>query len=263
MNTANAETLSSAPPAIWEGIYGSFQQAAADVTGPGFTGDEWRSRSLVVARACLEALQAGRPIPERHKQRSTLLPAVAATLLADKPRLRILDFGGGLGIGYLTLVESIPHAADRIDYTIVEVPSVAEEGRRVLGAAVRYVDKLPPEDGFDLVHAASALQYVDDWQQAVVSLAAYRADFMLLSDVFAGAIPTFVTLQHYYGSRIRHWFWSFNELVEAYSRAGYALVMKTFAAGRRLDAQDILPMQNFPDSHRLDRSLHLLLHRCP
>jgi putative methyltransferase (TIGR04325 family) len=247
--------------AVWEGVYPSFHAANSAVVGPGFCGDVWRTRSLAAARGCLEALEAGRPLPQFHKQRSVLLPAVAATMMAIRDRLRILDFGGGLGIGYMALVEGIPHAASRIDYTIVDVPPVVDEGRRLLPGAVRYMDALPGEEGFDLVHAASALQYVEDWRMALGALLDYRADFILLSDVFAGEIPTFVTLQNYYGSRIRHWFWNLEELLEVCSGSRYTLVMKTFATGRRLKMADTLAMDHFPKTHRLEQSLHLLLHR--
>ena len=245
----------------WGGVYPSFHAATSAVVGSGFYGDVWRTRSLAAASECLEALEAGRPIPQFHKQRSVLLPAVAATMMATRDRLRILDFGGGLGIGYMVLVEDIPHAASRVDYTIVDVPSVGDERPRLLPWAVRYMDALSGEEGFDLVYAASALQYVENWRMALGALLDYRADFILLSDVFAGDIPTFVTLQNYYGSRIRHWFWNLEELLEVCSAAGYTLVMKTFTTGRRFALGDTLRMDHFPKTHRLEQSLHLLLHR--
>jgi putative methyltransferase (TIGR04325 family) len=261
VSSAQGRDALSGRLAIWEGIYTSFQEAAGAVVGAGFNGDEWRTRSVAAASGCLAAMQAGHPIPEQEKQRSALLPPVAATMLANRDRLRILDFGGGLGIGYMTLLEAIPMAAERIDYTIVEVPQIATEGRRLLSGAVGYVEALPADGPFDLVHAASAIQYVDEWRGLLTSLAAYRADFILLSDVFAGSIPTYVTLQHYYGSRIRHWFWNLDELLEVCARAGYALVMKTRVTSRRLGVDNTLPMEQFPEAHRLDQSLHLLLAR--
>ncbi|HEY3045469.1 MAG TPA: methyltransferase, TIGR04325 family [Vicinamibacterales bacterium] len=261
MSTAPDRSRSSERVEIWEGIYASYQEAAAHVVGPGFDGDVWRTRSLASAQGCLAALEAGKPIPQFHKQRSALLPAVAAVMLASRDRLRVLDFGGGLGIGYMTLAESIPSASTRIDYTIVEVPTVCEEGRRLFSGSVRYATALPAGDTFDLVHAASAVQYVEDWKQLLKRLGGCGAEFMLLSDVFAGAIPTFVSLQNYYESRIRHWFFNLEELLDACSRAGYSLVMKTFAPSRRLGVEDAVPMDRFPDSHRLEQSLHLLLHR--
>jgi hypothetical protein len=57
---------------ILEGIYSSFNDAGSDAIGPGFGGDIYRTRSLNVAHECLTALNASRPIPSFHKQRSTL-----------------------------------------------------------------------------------------------------------------------------------------------------------------------------------------------
>ena len=246
---------------IWEGVYRSFDEAAADQEGPGFDGTTWHTRSAVSARECLAALQAGQPIPQFHKQRSVLLPPVAALLLAQRPRLRILDFGGNLGIGYLTLVESIPEAARRIEYTIVEKPKTCEEGRRLLAGDIGYHSALPEHGTFDLVHSSSALQYVQDWQRVLERLAGYPADFILLSDVFAGSIPTFVTLQRYYDSRIPHWFWNLDEFLTPWTQAGYRVDMKTFASSRRLGIDDTLPMGHFPNTHRLEQTLHILLRR--
>src|SRR5262249_51380194 len=99
---------------IWEGIYGSFHEAGSDAIGAGFSGDVYRIRALNVAHECLAALSASKPIPPFHKQRSTLLPPVVAMMRKNKDSLRVLDFGGGLGIGYMTLAESIPCQAQLI-----------------------------------------------------------------------------------------------------------------------------------------------------
>ncbi|RLS97971.1 MAG: hypothetical protein DWI13_03595 [Planctomycetota bacterium] len=75
-------TIETKPFHIWEGIYDSFQSAAAEAIGPGFGGEIYRKRSLVAANECLAALKAGRPIPQFHKQRSTLLPLTVAMMLS-------------------------------------------------------------------------------------------------------------------------------------------------------------------------------------
>lgn len=247
---------------IWQGIYGSFRDAEVAVSGPGFSGDVYRSRTLNAAHECIAALNTGRPIPSFHKQRSALLPPVVAMMFESRNTLRILDFGGGLGIGCMTLSESIPQYSGAIEYTIVEIPEICEAGRELLsGRAVTYLDSLPVQGEFDLVHSASVLQYIEDWQNVLKSLCDYRAEYILFSDVFAGPIPTFVTVQHYYGSTIRHWFLNLEEVLRAFSNLGYLLIMKCFVNSRRLDVIDELPMNNFPVSHRLEKSLHLLLRR--
>ena len=262
MNTPQQGIEPGGTVKVWEDVYASFQDSAKDVVGRGHGGSAWLTRSTANAHECFAALNAGRPIPPFYKQRIVLLPPVAAMMLEHRDCLRILDFGGGMGIGYLTLSESIPTAAERIHYTIVELPETCDEGRRMFGNTISYLTALPQaKAAFDLVHSSSTLQYVEDWQGALVSLGSYGAEYMLLSDVYAGRIPTFVTLQRDYDSRMRHWFWNLDEFRDACAQAGYRFVMTTFATGRILGVEGPLPMDHFPDTHRLERSLQILLRR--
>jgi putative methyltransferase (TIGR04325 family) len=256
-NTANQNK----PFYIWEGIYPDFQSALAEAKGDGFSGEVWRLRSLQAAKECLVALKSDKPIPAFHKQRSTHLPLTVAMILSDKKKVNILDFGGGLGIGRMTLAESIPVELNRIEYTIVEVPEVCQIGRDLHAGKVMYTSVLPTAAKFDLIHAASSLQYIESWQDLVAKFAAIKPEYVLLSDVFAGSIKSYITLQNYYESKIPHWFLNLNELLDTFSSYGYRLAMKSYATSSRLDTEDTLPMTNFPEDLRLTQSLHLLLQK--
>lgn len=245
---------------IWEGVYDSYKAASAEAIGPGFEGEIYRKRSLVAANDCLAALKAGLPIPQFHKQRSILLPLAVAMMVSTNKMIRILDFGGGLGIGYMTLAESIPNDMKRTEYTIVEVPEVCKAGMALVDG-VTYLSTLPSSHSFDLIHAASSLQYIEHWQDLIEKFAFLNPEYILLSDVFAGAISSFVTLQNYYGSRIPHWFLNLQELLDTFEKHRYRLLMKSYATSRRLNVDDTLPMDNFPEIFRLPQSLHLLLKR--
>lgn len=259
--TVNAKE--NKPFFIWEGVYDSFQSATADAIGPGFGGEVYRMRSLMAATECLAALKAGRPIPQFHKQRSSLLPLTVAMMLGNNERVQILDFGGGLGIGYMTLAESIPNDLKRTDYFIVEVPEVCKVGIDLIGRGVTYLSTLPSSTNYNLIHAASSLQYIEHWQDLIEKFSSLNPEYILLSDVFAGAINSFVTLQNYYGSRIPHWFLSLQELLDTLDKQGYRLIMQSYATSRRLNVEDTLPMDNFPETFRLSQSLHLLLQKKP
>jgi putative methyltransferase (TIGR04325 family) len=254
------DRLKNAKPfSIWEGIYDSLRAAAQHQTGLGFRGDTYKERTKAAAQSCLRALRAGEPIPQFHKQRSSLLPITVAMMLGGRERIRVLDFGGGLGIGYMTLVESIGRDIDRVDYAIVEVPEICDLGRKMLD--VQYLSELDTVEECDLLHAASSIQYVENWQDLVKTFSSLQAQYILLSDVFAGAINTFATLQNYYESKIPHWFLNLDELLNECLGHGYRLAMKSYATSRRLDSEDILPMDNFPENYRLKQSLHLLLEK--
>lgn len=242
---------------ILEGIYNSFDEAAPISVGTGFASNIWVERTLLAANKCLTALKTGKAIPLHHKQRSTILPAIVAMLLSEKDGVNILDFGGGLGIGYMTLAESIPGYLTKIKYNIVELPEVCEEGKKI-SDNISYLTSLPAGGKFDLIHSASALQYIEDWHEFLSKLCSYDAPYILLSDVFAGSIPTFVTLQNYYGNKIKFRFFNLDELVSHLHSLGYVLKMKTHVHSKRMDSINEIPMNNFPESHRLNLTLHLL-----
>jgi putative methyltransferase (TIGR04325 family) len=245
---------------IWEGIYPNFQTAMADAKGAGFSGEVYQTRSLEAATECLVALNSEQPIPAFHKQRSTHLPSTVAMMLGVKKKINILDFGGGLGIGYMTLAESIAADLARIDYTIVDVQEVCQSGKNLhQGEGITYTAKLPTSAKYDLIHAASSIQYIEQWQDLLAKFAAFNPRYILLSDVFAGSFKSYVTLQNYYESKIPHWFLNLDELLDIFSIHGYRLAMKSYATSRRLDAENILPMTNFPEELRLKQTLHLLL----
>ena len=247
---------------IWEGIYPDFQSAVADAKGAGFSGDVYLTRSLQAATECLTALNSEQPIPAFHKQRSTHLPVAVAMILGNKKQVNILDFGGGLGIGYMTLAESISADLDKIEYTIVDVPEVCQSGLHLhAGRNLMFTAELPTSTKYDLIHAASSIQYIEHWQDLLAKFAAFKPRYILLSDIFAGYIKPYVTLQNYYESKIPHWFLNLVELLEIFSSHGYRLAMKSYATSRRLDAEDTLAMTNFPEDLRLTQTLHLLLQK--
>src|SRR5262249_22691764 len=84
-------------PFIWDGVYESFQQVP--VTGQGFASDTWLSEMEQYTRAALAQLDHDRGvIPKSVPQYHALLAAVVATFSAERP-VRVLDFGGAMGIG--------------------------------------------------------------------------------------------------------------------------------------------------------------------
>lgn len=246
--------------AVWDGVYASFAEAPAE--GPGFDGAEWRERSVAAVRQGLAAIANGVALDYSLVQRNVYLPAMVTDLLAVLPRVRVLDFGGGPGLGFVVVKQARADALARLDYTIVDAPQVCLAGRALFGAQGPVFRDYIPEDAlFDIVHAASVLQYIEDWPGAIASLAGRRPIFLSLADVFCGAFGSYVTLQNYYGSRIRHWMLNQDELVATVVRNGYRLMAKTPCMVEVLGRRGPLPMSNLPEPLRIAHSQHLLFVR--
>ncbi len=246
---------------VWQGVYGSFAEAPA--VGPGFDGPIWRDRSIAAARETLALARAQAPIDYALRQRNAILPTLTATLLSEQERVDILDFGGGLGTGYMVLMKTMPEAVQRLDYSVVDVESIAGAGREIFdghGGPV-FRDTLPEESRFDIVHAASVLQYVEDWQGLIARLADYGARFLSLADIFAGDFATYVTTQHYYASRIPHWFFNAAEFAAAVEKMGYRLALRSECDAKVLGRYGPLQMDNFPAALRIAHTSNFLFCR--
>jgi putative methyltransferase (TIGR04325 family) len=104
----------------------------------------------------------------------------------------------------------------RVKYAVVEVPEVCKAGEKLhrgVGRGISYLPSMLISNTYDIVHAASSLQYIENWKEWVSAITIVRPRYILLSDVFAGGITPYVTLQNYYGSKIPHWFLSLSGLV--------------------------------------------------
>lgn len=238
--------------ATWSGVYPRLRDVPA--RGPGFSGEIWVEGTRRETEAALRRLRAGTvatgPLGERG-----LLPLVAAAAVRNDRPMRILDFGGGMGIGYVDLRGALPLDVE-IDYLVVETERVCEVGRALYVAdePVTFHTALPASpEPIDIIHVRSALQYVDEYEAVLAQLLRYGPRYALFVELSAGDIPTHATAQlNVPGSIIPYWFHDVREILGIAMDEGYAPLL-------RLRAELPIVGQDVPPDHRLDRACHLLL----
>jgi putative methyltransferase (TIGR04325 family) len=235
----------------WQGVYTSFAEVHA--SGPGFAGEQWVKDTRALTEQARTEL-ASQPALAGDQ---ALLPLVAGAAAAPGKPMRVLDFGGGLGIGYLQLAATLPDPA-RIEYHIVETERVCDEGVRLYAAdpRVRFHRDVPPAlRGVDVLYLNSALQYVEDWRGLLAGLCALEPRFVLLVRCSAGDTPTFATAQTtLQGSRIPYWFLNLDELVSLFAQSGYA---PAFIARSAVEFRQ----DGLPERYRQRHPVNLLLSR--
>jgi putative methyltransferase (TIGR04325 family) len=243
---------------VFEGVYARFDEAPE--VGDGFAGSIWRERSLKSARDEAKKLAAGEALDYSLRQRNAVLPVVVAMLLSRQARAKILDFGGGLGTAFMALSRAIGDDIARVDYHVVEVDGICRDGRELFSGRCgpTFEADLPQGGGFDVVTASSVLQYVKDWPGVVRRLAGYGALYLVLGDVFIGEFQSYVTLQNYYDSRIRHWFVNAAEFIGEIEKQGYTLLLRSPCDNCILGVYGPLPMSHFPQALQLPHASHLL-----
>jgi putative methyltransferase (TIGR04325 family) len=244
---------------IWEGVYSSFGEVP--VVGPGFDGDMWIVNSLKKIKLLQEEAENNAPLSPTSNYREALLPLLAAFVYHENKELKILDFGGGIGFTYFQTVYGLPQV-ENIEYHIFERENVCQAGSRFFGTKYNnlfFHSQLPQEAGaFDVIHSGSALQYIDDWKQIISRLCELSKRYLLLVDIPAGNIPTFVSAQNYYGSKIPTRFFNVREFISFINKCGYDLMFNSMFQPTIHGVGQSLPMQNFEEKYRLKQACNLL-----
>jgi putative methyltransferase (TIGR04325 family) len=244
-------------PFIWEGIYNRYEDVPSK--GAGFDGEEWISRTRQSTAGALESLSRklnGIPydIPSYH----SLFSLTVALLSQHRERLRVLDFGGGMGLALANLLRSLSEPPKLpIDYLVIDNERSCRDGASLYSqmGSVQFSSTLPSSLEVDIILLSGVLQFVEDYRSILKSLAAYRAPYWLFTFVPTGDIPTFASgQQNVPGSTIPVWFFNLDELLEIMRSLGYQLIFKA-PLERKFD------MGNFPPTHRLPQQCNLLFHR--
>lgn len=240
---------------IWEGNYKNFNDAKKFKKGKGFLGRRYITTQLDGLENCKRYLKKKKKIPSRFTLRyKNFLTIVNKYFKND---VKVLDFGGGYGIGYFFLKQNVKK---KIDYTILEIPSLVNILNRKK-SKIKYIKNLNIKKKFDIINCCSVIQYVDNWKLLIDKLCKTKSNYIYFSDLFSGNINSFVTLQNYYESKIPHWFLNLDEFKKELNIRGYKLISKKKMITTRLNFKTIVPMKNFNYKFRIPHTLNLLFER--
>jgi putative methyltransferase (TIGR04325 family) len=236
----------------WEGVYPHYRDVPA--YGPGFDDEVWAADTRRLTEQARASSGKGLP-PVAGDQ--VLLPLLGAIAAGNGGHLKVLDFGGGMGISFVHLAATAPHA-EHVEYHVIETPRVCEEGARLFAddARIRFHRALPDTfPGLDIAYLNSSLQYVEDYRELLEKLCAFAPRFILLARCAAGENPTFATAQVTLpGKRIPYWFINVRELVSILEQCDYSLLFRARAATG-------LDLSNFPERYRQGTACNLLFAR--
>lgn len=242
--------------AIWEGVYEDWGDAP--VIEGAFDSAKWLDDQSDLLRNELTAFeQFTGDIAPNAKSHDYILPVVVA--MVDQKITKVLDFGGGLASSYLPLMASLPNP-DGVEIHVVESSGVCSRAREVFSENMKlfFHEALPSSGHYDVIHAGRSFQYVDDWRALLHSFANFTPKYLVLAGVLAGEGKSFVTLQNYYGYKIRVRFLNLSELIIGAEKAGFRLISKSLHLSQRLGKTGPLPMENFPENYRLEHPCQLL-----
>lgn len=245
---------------VWEGVYHDFSEAR--IVGEGFESLTWISRSYSKAKEMIEKSEAEKTVKDTLYYNNTLLPAIAIECIVHQNKVKILDFGGGIGSGYVPLMDGLVEN-DKVEYVVVEGKNNCDAGKKMFqgDSQIRFYDHLPTLEKIDIVHLGSSIQYIENWKDLLCALSNYNASYFLFTDLPSGDMPTYVSLQKYYDSRIPHWFFNLHEFIGIMEEKEYKLMLSSAYHSNILGKYNFYPQENFSEEKRIGHSKNLVFVR--
>jgi len=148
------------------------------------------------------------------KDRNTLL--IEYVNRFDKNNISILDYGGGIGLSYFSL---LPHTDKTVEYSIAEVSSICDAGKNA-NVPIKFYKHIPKKE-FDIVYIRSALQYSENWKKTLSDLVKCNPTYIIFAHLTVGDMPTYLTLQMWGDYLIPYWFINEQELFDHIGKYSY------------------------------------------
>jgi putative methyltransferase (TIGR04325 family) len=200
----------------WYNFEGSWN-TLADVPVTPRTGDPWAATLPKTTRIL------------RHDVSPAILPLLASQMVGP---FTVLDFGGGVGIGLASILESARNVnPSNLTYILVETPAVARAVRAGIEAkGGRSLDEIPTSLPHPLiVNAESVLYAIPDYQSVLDRLIALKPDFLLVTNTPFSDLPTYARRSHNLPHiTLGHLVFNRGDFVAGIERRGYRLIFSAY-----------------------------------
>ncbi|RDX35482.1 methyltransferase, TIGR04325 family [Arcobacter sp. HD9-500m-PIT-SAG03] len=244
---------------VWEGVYESFSKSPS--CGKGYDSNKWIESSYKKMKESLSKLNKNEFTNSSIAFNSSPLFIISSLLYAKKKKLKILDFGGGMGISFVELISVLPESKN-LSFTIIDNKKTCEKANNLFkkDSRIEFKDELLPRDKYDIVHISSSLQYIKDWKILIKLLCTeYNAEYFIFNDLPAGNIKkTYATIQNYYSSKIPYWFFKTEDILNEMNKHNYKLIFKSNFLNNILNKYEYMPQMNFEVDYRIGYAKNLI-----
>ena len=244
---------------VWEGVYSSFAEAGGDLDA--FDSDVWIDKQKSRILNALEDHNTKNIVSKDYP-----LPLVVAIALSQKEQLKILDFGGGMGLQYLEMISKAPESQNTVDYYVLDGKTSIDNRPKELNqfSKLHFMQDIDDINfHVDIIHIGSTLQYIEDWKGLLQSLAdKFAPKYFVFSDFLAGDIPTFVSHQIFYEKKIPHIFFNLSDFCDFMTeKFSSSLLFRTKFIRSILNQEEVFPNFALPEKFRIDRACNLVFAR--
>jgi putative methyltransferase (TIGR04325 family) len=239
---------------VWEGVYNSFAEAGGDLDA--FDSDIWVDKQKSRIYSALEDYNTKNTISKDYP-----LPLVVAMALSQKEQLKILDFGGVMGLQYLEMISKAPESQNTVDYYVLDGKTSIDNRPKELNqfSKLHFMQDIDDINfHVDIIHIGSTLQYIEDWEELLQSLVnKFAPKYFVFSDLMAGDIPMFVSHQIFYDKRIPVVMFSLNDIKNLFKEMFFKNIYQSSFDASILGSAE-LPNYALPEELRLKYSRNII-----
>lgn len=243
---------------VWKGVYEKYKEVP--VTGDSYFSVALAQETEQYTRSLVRALEQQKRLPHHINEENSFLPLVVSLIMAEKRKITILDLGGGMGIGFISILSCLEKAdsLDHLNYYVIETPNMCKAGAALFkdDRRIRFFSDFPADlENIDIIYLNSSLQYFENYKGILRNLASYKAEYFLFMKFSAGEIPTYATAQqNLKGTTSAYWFFNIEEILSLMLSLGYQLKYKSTLSR-------VYNQSNFPLEYRLGKASNLLFQK--
>lgn len=244
---------------IWEGVFANFYEIQE--TENIYESERWLASNLERSRNVIDS--EGLFTYRSRIARDYPLKMAVLAALESNTKVSILDVGGGYGKHSIEIQSTFQDIESRINFYILEnnvsvdfytmniklpknfhfIQNISEIGKRQVV--------------IDVLHFGSVIQYFQNLKVELSDiLQTSKPRWIVFSDLMAGDIETFVTVQNYYDSKIPFRFVNFEEINKFVCPWGYKLFVKEFYEH---DSTNLyFPQKGFDKKYQIYNSMNVI-----
>jgi putative methyltransferase (TIGR04325 family) len=244
---------------IWKGVFANFNEIQD--TENIYESERWLESNLDRSRKVID--NEGHFTYRSKIARDYPLKMAVLAALESKVKISVLDVGGGYGKNVMEIQSTFLDIESRIDFYILENSVLIDFYKMNIKLPKNFyfiqniseIEKL--QAGIDVLHFGSVIQYFQNLKVELGDiLQTSRPKWIVFSDLMAGDIETFVTVQNYYNSKIPFRFVNFEELNKLVGDWGYKLFVKEFYEH---DSTSVyFPQKGFDKKYQIDNSMNVI-----
>ncbi len=244
---------------IWEGVFANFNEIQD--TENIYEGERWLASNLERSRKIIDS--EGHFTYRSKIAKDYPLKMAVLAALESKVKISILDVDGGYGKNVMEIQSTFQDIESRVELFILENVKLSNFYRANIEMPknFKFIQNISEieksKTSLDIIHFGSVIQYFQNLKVDLSSiLQTIKPTWIVFSDLMAGDIETFVTVQNYYDSKIPFRFVNFEELNKLVGDWGYKLFVKEFYEH---DSTSVyFPQKGFDNKYQIGNSMNVI-----